>query len=75
MNTCSVGCTLYIRCALSIHQKECQESLGCALYTGKYGNNNILVIFISASFAEIHREIMASIECNGVNLYNNIYWK
>jgi hypothetical protein len=27
----SMGCTLYIRCALSIHQKECRKSLGCAL--------------------------------------------
>jgi hypothetical protein len=25
-------------CALSIHQKECRKSLGCALSTGKYGN-------------------------------------
>jgi hypothetical protein len=24
-------------CALSIHQKECRKSLGCALSTGKYG--------------------------------------
>jgi hypothetical protein len=39
-----MGCALYIRCALSIHQKECRRSLGCALYvhrcalsTGKYG--------------------------------------
>jgi len=25
-------------CALSIHQKECQKSLGCALSIEKYGN-------------------------------------
>jgi hypothetical protein len=30
----SMGCALYIRCALSIHQKECQNSLGCTLYIG-----------------------------------------
>jgi hypothetical protein len=29
-----MGCALYIRCALSIHQKECRKSLGCALYSG-----------------------------------------
>jgi hypothetical protein len=29
-----MGCVLYIRCALSIHQKECWKSLGCALYIG-----------------------------------------
>jgi hypothetical protein len=29
-----MGCALYIRCALSIHQKECRKSLGCALYIG-----------------------------------------
>jgi hypothetical protein len=29
-----MGCALYIRCALSIHQKECRKSLGCALYVG-----------------------------------------
>jgi hypothetical protein len=31
-------CALYIRGALSIHQKKCRKSLGCALSTGKYGN-------------------------------------
>jgi hypothetical protein len=29
-----MGYALYIRCALSIHQKECRKSLGCALYIG-----------------------------------------
>jgi hypothetical protein len=29
-----MGCALYIRWALSIHQKECRKSLGCALYIG-----------------------------------------
>jgi hypothetical protein len=29
-----MGCALYIRCALSKHQKECRKSLGCALYIG-----------------------------------------
>jgi hypothetical protein len=29
-----MGCALYIRCALSIHQKECRKSFGCALYIG-----------------------------------------
>jgi hypothetical protein len=29
-----MGCTLYIRCALSIHKNECRKSLGCALYIG-----------------------------------------
>jgi hypothetical protein len=36
---CSMGCALYIRCALSKHHKECQKSLGCALSTGKYGTH------------------------------------
>jgi hypothetical protein len=38
MNIRGMGCALYIRRALSIHQKECRKSLGCALSTGKYGN-------------------------------------
>jgi hypothetical protein len=29
-----MGCVLYIRCALSIHKKECRKNLGCALYIG-----------------------------------------
>jgi hypothetical protein len=29
-----MGYALYIRCALSIHQKECRKSLGYALYIG-----------------------------------------
>jgi hypothetical protein len=29
-----MGCALYIRCALSIHQKTCRKCLGCALYIG-----------------------------------------
>jgi hypothetical protein len=32
MNMCGMGCMLHIRCALSIHQKECQKSLACTLY-------------------------------------------
>jgi hypothetical protein len=28
MNMCGMGCALYIRCALSIHQKECQKVWG-----------------------------------------------
>jgi hypothetical protein len=27
-------CALYIRCVLSVHQKECRKSLGCVLYIG-----------------------------------------
>jgi hypothetical protein len=34
-----MGCTLYIRCALSIHQQERRINLGCTLSTGKYGNS------------------------------------
>jgi hypothetical protein len=34
MNMRGMGCALYIRCTLSIHQKECRRSLGCALYIG-----------------------------------------
>jgi hypothetical protein len=34
MNMHGMGCVLYIRCALPIHQKECRKSLGCALYIG-----------------------------------------
>jgi hypothetical protein len=29
-----MGCALYIRCALSIHKKECRNSLEWALYIG-----------------------------------------
>jgi hypothetical protein len=32
MNMHGLGCALYIRCALSIHQKERRKGLGCALY-------------------------------------------
>jgi DTW domain-containing protein YfiP len=35
MNMRCMGCALYIRCALSIHQKECRKSVGCALYIGE----------------------------------------
>jgi hypothetical protein len=34
MNMRGMGCVLYIRCALSIHQKECRKSLG---YVGNIG--------------------------------------
>jgi hypothetical protein len=41
-----MGCALYIRCALSIHQKECRKSLGCALYIGvRYLLENTVIIF------------------------------
>jgi hypothetical protein len=41
-----MGCTLYIRCALSIHQKECRKILGCALYIGaRYLPENTVIIF------------------------------
>jgi hypothetical protein len=47
-----MGCALYIRCALSIHQNECRKSLGCALYIGarylkKYGNYFEIRIFFN----------------------------
>jgi hypothetical protein len=31
---CGMGCALYMRCTLSIHQKECRKSLGCPLHIG-----------------------------------------
>jgi hypothetical protein len=34
INMRGMGCALYIRCALSIHHKECRKSLGCVLYIG-----------------------------------------
>jgi hypothetical protein len=39
-----MGCALYIRCALSIHQKERRKSLGCALYIGaRYVPENTVI--------------------------------
>jgi hypothetical protein len=39
-----MGCAVYIRCALSIHQKECRKSLGCALYIGaRYLPENMVI--------------------------------
>jgi hypothetical protein len=40
-----MGCALYIRYTLSIHQKECRKSLGCALSTGKYGILNVYILW------------------------------
>jgi len=36
-------------CALSIHQKECQKSLGCALSIEKYGHRSFQNIQILCS--------------------------
>jgi hypothetical protein len=39
-----MGCPLYVRCALSIHQKKFRKSLGCALYIGaRYLPENALI--------------------------------
>jgi hypothetical protein len=39
MNMRGMGCALYIRCTLSIHEKECQKSLGCYSEGAKMTNN------------------------------------
>jgi hypothetical protein len=48
-----MGYALYIRCALSIHQKECRKSLGCALYIGtRYtlGASYLYIKYIGARY-------------------------
>jgi hypothetical protein len=47
-----MGCALCIRCALSIHQKECRKSLGCVLYIGAcYIPENTVYDIISINVA------------------------
>jgi hypothetical protein len=47
MNMRGMGCALYIRCALSIHQKKCRKRLGCALCIGaRYLPENTVYIYI-----------------------------
>jgi hypothetical protein len=46
-----MGCGLYIRCALSIHQNECRKGLGCALYIGaRYLPENTVILKFEGSF-------------------------
>jgi hypothetical protein len=51
-----IGCVLYIRCALSIHQKECRKSLGCALYIGARYT-------LGARYLYIKRNVQNSLWC------------
>jgi hypothetical protein len=40
-----MGCALYIRCALSIYQKECRKRLGCVLYIdARYLPENTVIL-------------------------------
>jgi hypothetical protein len=58
MNVRGMGCALYIRCALSVHQMECRKSLVCALSTGKYGNLKCLIQLVSFYyFCSFHHKL------------------
>jgi hypothetical protein len=76
MNMCGMGCALYIRCALSIHQQECRKSLGCALSIGKYGNlfqwsvNTSHLLFPNQHFCLT----LASYATNGMNSVQTADW-
>jgi hypothetical protein len=53
MNMRGMGCALYIRCALSIHQKECRKILECALYIGaRYLPENTVICWYFVTFPE-----------------------
>jgi hypothetical protein len=65
-------CALYIRCALSIHQKKCRESLGCALYIGARYLPENTVFNISPIF--LFNPPVPNIQCqnDAVNVYRLI---
>ena len=49
--------------ALSVHQKECRKSLGCALSIEKYGSSDLQMCGVSLMTASINDRKLAICVC------------